>query len=358
MGFADRVKQLIASFEKVKESVTTEEAVKHSLVMPLLQALGYNIFDPTEVVPEFTADVGKKKGEKVDYALMIDGKPLILMEVKPLGVDLEQHKNQLIRYFTVTDAKFGIITDGIQYQFFSDLEDKNKMDEKPFLIVDLTTSVRDSEIGELRKFHRSYFDAGSIASAARNLKYMGELKRYFRQQLAEPNEEFARFFIKKFYSGSVTKQVLEKFGPIVQKGFNQYVNEIVSDRLKSALEEAAHAEAAEAASVEEEPTSSIITTEEEIEGYQIIRAILRPYIDPARIQYKDTKSYFVVNYEGSTWKWICRLHLTPSRKAVTFPKPDGSQETIKIDSLDDLFSMSDRFKAALDLAIEGSKGSN
>ena len=244
MDFAEQIRELTALLGKNKDHVFTEEATKHSLVMPFLQVLGYNIFDPTEVIPEFTADIGVKKGEKVDYAIAFKNEPTILIEVKNARSILQSKtSNQLLRYFGVTKARYAILTNGIQYQFFSDFDEKNIMDTNPFLTVDLVPSIRDSEIAELRRFHKNYFDPEKISSSAIELKYTGEVKRYFKQQFKEADETFIRFFIKKTtFSGVVTKQALDRFSPIVHNAFRQYVNEVVSDTLKGALEEAKKAE--------------------------------------------------------------------------------------------------------------------
>lgn len=118
----------------VRGNLATEEATKTALIMPFFSLLGYDVFNPMEFIPEFVADVGTKKGEKVDYAIMNEGKPVILIEAKGVDDDLTKHDAQLFRYFTVTDAKFAILTNGIVYKFFTDLEEPNKMDEKPFLL--------------------------------------------------------------------------------------------------------------------------------------------------------------------------------------------------------------------------------
>ncbi len=133
MDFHETIKGLAARTEKLKGSITTEEACKTAFVMPFLNALGYDVFNPDIVTPEFIADVGVKKGEKVDYAIKSDGKIIMLVECKPCGSDLaQQHMSQLYRYFSVTDARFSILTNGIHYWFYSDLDEKNRMDQKPF----------------------------------------------------------------------------------------------------------------------------------------------------------------------------------------------------------------------------------
>ena len=240
MDFDEQIRELIVLLDKNKDHVFTEEATKNAMVLPFLQVLGYNILDPTELIPEFTADIGIKKGEKVDYAVAFNNEPAILMEVKGTRTLLQpKSMSQLLRYFGVTKAKFAILTNGIQYQFFSDFDEKNIMDTNPFLTVDLVPSIRDSEIAEIRKFHKNYFDAEKISSSAIELKYTGELKRYFKRQFKDGDDDFMRFFIKKTsFGGLITKQQFERLSPIVSTAFRQYVNEVVSDTLKGALEKA------------------------------------------------------------------------------------------------------------------------
>lgn len=132
MDFKDQIIQLAARVEKMKDQIKTEEATKNALVMPFIQILGYDVFDPFEVNPEFIADLGIKKGEKVDYAIMKDGEPIIV-ECKHHLEKLDPHNSQLFRYFHVCKAKFGLLTNGLVYRFYTDLNDANKMDEKAIL---------------------------------------------------------------------------------------------------------------------------------------------------------------------------------------------------------------------------------
>lgn len=350
MEFAEQVRSLAQTFERIKDNVNTEEATKHSMVMPFLQVLGYNPFDPTEVIPEFTADIGIKKGEKVDYAVLIDGKPLILIEAKCEGSVLDPHAGQLLRYFGVTPSRFAVLTNGVQYQFFTDLEEKNRMDVKPFLSVEVAPGIRDSEIAELKRFHKSHFDPERIMSSAQELKYVGELKRYLRQLLAEPDEDFLRLAIKKIYGGMVTKAALDRFTPMVHNALKQVTNEMISDRLQGALEEAKQGEMFEP-SISEKVDSGVETTRDELEGYYVIRSILRRHVPCNCIEYKDTKSYFSINYEGSVWKWICRLRFTANQKSIQLRARDGKLAWQQIQSLDDLFAMESQLIEALSCAM-------
>ena len=178
MDFIDHLKTISARIPQHLDHIQTEEATKTALIMPFIAALGYNVFDPREVVPEFTADVGIKKGEKVDYAVIRDGKPIMLFECKKAGsVLVDSHASQLFRYFTVTPAKIGVLTNGIEYRFFTDLEEPNKMDPKPFLVFDLM-ECNEFLVGEVKKLARESFDVSVLVGAASELKYTREFKRF------------------------------------------------------------------------------------------------------------------------------------------------------------------------------------
>src|SRR5690606_8204771 len=195
MDFVDEVKALAKRAETILDKLATEEATKNALVLPFLQTLGYPVFDPSVVVPEFTADVGAKKGEKVDYAIIVDGKPAILIEAKIYGDDLTSHGTQLFRYFSATEAKFAILTNGIVYRFFSDLQEPNKMDTQPFFEFNLL-EAEDVQINELKRFHRENFDLEGLTSAAAELKYTRRIKQMLDAELRDPSDDFVRFWLR------------------------------------------------------------------------------------------------------------------------------------------------------------------
>ena len=133
MDFKDSILQLSKRVTSLKESIQTEEATKNAFIMPFIQVLGYDVFNPLEVVPEMDCDITKKKGEKIDYAIMKDGSPIMLIECKHWKQDLNLHDNQLKRYYVASKAKFGVLTNGIVYRFYTDLIKENIMDDVPYL---------------------------------------------------------------------------------------------------------------------------------------------------------------------------------------------------------------------------------
>jgi predicted type IV restriction endonuclease len=235
MDFKDHIKVLSEKVLSLKDKILTEEATKNAFVMPFIQILGYDIFNPTEVVPELVVDYGAKNVEKVDYAIMKDNQPVMIMECKWHGESLEKHYTQLHKYFHMTKARFGILTNGVVYWFYTDLENPNKMDEKPFLSFDIS-NIKEQTIVELKKFHKSAFDIGTILTTASELKYSNEIRTILINELNNPSVNFVKFFLRQVYSGQATEKALSIFTEIVKKSSSQLISDLISDRLKTALE--------------------------------------------------------------------------------------------------------------------------
>jgi len=344
MDFKDQIKILGERVTKLKDQIQTEEATKNAFIMPFLQALGYDVFNPMEVVPEFISDIGLKKGEKIDYAIFLDSKPTILIECKHWSQNLSIHDGQLLRYFHVSKARFGILTNGIVYRFYSDLADANKMDEKPFLEFNIS-EIRENQVEELKKFHKSYFDADSIVNTASELKFTNELKLLLHQELNNPTPDFVKYFAKQVYPSIVTGKVLELFTTLTKKSVQQYISELITERLKTALtkEGAVSKEQEQKQDVEikTEVENKIITTEEEIEAYLIIKAILRQKIDLKRITYRDAQSYFAILLDDNNRKTICRLYLNSAKKFLAVFDEAKKEVKNEIKTLDDIYSYSE-----------------
>lgn len=323
MDLIDKISELAARILRQKDMVMTEEAAKTAFVLPFLQALGYDVFNPNEVVPEFTADHGVKKGEKVDYTIKRDGQIMILIECKPVGAELAaKHAGQLFRYFSVTDARFAVLTDGVKYLFFSDLENTNRMDERPFFEFNLLAHG-ESDIEELKKFTRTGFDLETIIGTANKLKYHRALMSEIRKEFENPSEDLVRLFTTKVYSGRFTQQVREDFANLVQKALREYVRDRVNDRLKSALDteqSAAEKVDAQPSRAPEQPDASgIETTEDELNGHRIIRAICAKIADPERVVIRDAKSYCAILFDDN--------NLHPRRRTET--RHRWSQRTLQ-----------------------------
>ena len=345
--FIEQLKSLSTRVKKNKENIITEEATKTSIIMPFFQILGYDIFNPEEFIPEFTADVGIKKGEKVDYAIMNDGEPVILIEAKSVNEVLQKHDSQLFRYFGTTTAKFAILTNGITYRFYTDLEEQNKMDSSPFFEFNLL-DLKESTLIELAKFCKNSFDLENIFTTASELKYLNKIKKFLNEQWENPSEDYVRFLISQIYDGVKTKNKIEEFEPIIKKGFKQFINELVNDKLNAALkttntdiessipEVAVTSETVTTEKVEPE----IVTTEEELEGYITVRILLQDTVEAERVYYRDNKSYFNVLLDDNIRKWICRLGFNTSNKYIQFN--DEERSTVNIERVSDIMNYKDK----------------
>ncbi len=330
--------QLNAIADKIvnlKEKIETEESTKHAFVLPFINALGYDTFNPTEVIPEFTADVGLKKGEKVDYAIFQDNNPILIIECKHWKESLDKHNSQLFRYFHVSKTRFALLTNGIEYRFYTDLEQVNKMDEKPFLEFDIT-KIKENDIHEIAKFHKSNFDINKIINNASSLKYTKELKKCILEELQKPSIAFAKLFANRVYSGRLTEKVMDDFKDLVHKAFNQTVSEKVSDRLNAALNKETEQQQEDVLEVDENE-SKIVTTEEELDGFRIVVAILRRKLPVSRITHRDTQSYFGILLDDNNRKPLCRLHLNAANKYIGLIDEDKNERRELIDSIDDIY---------------------
>lgn len=340
MDLIDKLSEIAGRVSRTKDSVFTEEATKNAFVMPFLAALGYDVFNPLEVIPEFTADIGTKKGEKVDYCILKDGKPAIIIECKHWKESLNLHGSQLFRYFHVTDCRFAILTNGIIYRFFTDLDETNKMDERPFFEFSME-KLSEGVVNEIKRFQSDHFDVDEIVDTANNLKYSFQIRELLAKELKEPSEDFVKLFAWSVYQGKVTKKVFEQFASLVKISVKQHLNEIINDRLKAALakEESENREMLEEiAEQEEKEKVEILTTEEEMEGYRIVCAIIRKVIPLDRVFMRDTKSYCGVIIDDNNRKPLCRLHFNGGKKYIGLFDPNKQEDKRLLAQLEDIYN--------------------
>jgi hypothetical protein len=343
MDFKDLIKQLASRVEKMLPKIQTEEATKNALVMPFIQILGYDVFNPFEVSPEFIADIGIKKGEKVDYAILRDNEPVILIECKHYSENLDPHNSQLFRYFNTSKAKFGILTNGINYRFYTDLIEPNKMDEKPFLEIDIT-NIKEQAIHELKKFHKSYFDINNIFNSASELKYSNEIKIIMANELNEPSSNFVKLFVSQVYSGKATEKVMIQFKEIVKKSLNQLISDRISETLKTALdkENAKEVEQTKQEIVHPSGETIIVTTEDELEAYFIVKSILRTKFESHRIHYRDFQNFFSILLDDSIRQTICRLYLHESKKFIGIFDENKKEIKYELINLDEIYKYTEQ----------------
>ena len=334
MGFSEDIRGLAERIEKMENRNLSEEATKMSLIVPFFQILGYDVFNPQEFCPEYTADVGIKKGEKVDYAISINNQPVILIEAKAVNKKLDKYSSQLFRYFVTTSARFAILTNGIVYQFYSDLDEPNKMDKDPFMEVNLL-DIKDNQISQIEKFHKKYLNVDEILDTASILKYNTLFKKFISQQISEPSNDFVKLFLQPFYKGTKTQAVIEKFKPILSNAFTEYINETVNAKIKFALDNVS-------IGADEKP----VAKEEEWNVLAIIKDILKTTIRSEDICHKQTESYLAILYTNNTRKWICRVYLNYAQKYITLPDENKKEMKYCITDIQDIANYADEIVSA------------
>ena len=359
MDLIDQLKALALRIDSTKDIIKTEEATKNAMVMPFIQLLGYNVFDPTEVTPELVADIGTKKGEKVDYAILKDGKAIMLFECKRFGSDLHiNHASQLFRYFHVTDARFGVLTNGVTYRFFTDLEKPNKMDERPFFEFNLF-DFKERDVDELKKFAKSAFDLDCILNTASELKYARIIQHRISDWLTNPPEEFVKALTADLLQGKrFSPSVKDQFSELTKRAFDQLLNERINDRLKGALAIEPQIISASPSKQDESPSGeTIVTTAEEIEGFHIIRSILRDVVSSKRVYMRDAQSYCAILLDDNNRKPICRLRFNNTEKlAIGIFNENKEEEKIPLSQIDDLYTVAEKLKATVKAHLPADNG--
>ncbi|KAA6405111.1 type I restriction endonuclease [Candidatus Tokpelaia sp.] len=341
----DILKTLAARIKNHAETIQTEEAVKTSIILPFLRALGYDVFNPLEVIPEFTADAVGKKGEKVDYAIFSENEVRILIECKALSSPLEtKHLSQLYRYFSVTNAKFAILTNGRYFQFYTDLDEKNKLDARPFFTFDIT-EYNANTVNELKKFEKRAFDIDTILATAERLKYTSGIKQNILKIMENPPENFVRLVCADIYGGRLTANVLEMLSPLTKNAFREIITELVQSRLSSALNDTSATDEKLDKAADSANDLEIITTEEEIEAHMIAKNIAREIISVERVVMRDAKSYCAILLDNNNRKPLIRLYFNAKIKRIgLFDKEN--EEKIEIETIDDIYKYADSIKNA------------
>jgi len=337
-----KLEQLHQRVDSLKDQINTEEATKNAFVMPFIQILGYDIFNPTEVIPEFICDIGTKKGEKIDYVIKKDGEPILIIECKHWKEKADAHNSQLHRYYHVSKSRFGVLTNGHTYNFYADLEKPNIMDEKPFFTLDLS-NLKDSSLQILEQFSKNGYNLEGILDSAEALKYIKAIRNEFENEIKNPSDEIVKLLVSRFFEKPLTATRMATFKEYTKKAFSNSINESINSRLKNALnigENIPSKIIEQVTPIDENiETPKFVTTEEENEGSQIIKAILREILPTSRIAFRDTQSYFGILLDDNNRKPICRLHFNSSNKYIElFNNGKDNGEKKLLNSLDDIYT--------------------
>jgi predicted type IV restriction endonuclease len=342
MAFSDDIAKVAEQVRKRAEAVSGEEATKMGLIVPFFSTIGYDVFDPTEVIPEYIADFAIKKSgqmEKVDYAISISNAIVMLVEAKARDKKPEAHDGQLKRYFNgLRSAKVAIVTNGIEYLFFTDLRHENIMDDEPFFIFNVL-NYDQKQVENLKFFHRDNFDALVIKRHAEEMVYLTGMTQLMDSLLRSPSDEFIRFLISQLSNigsryaveSKITSKIVEKFRPIVKKSIQGSLVELMTQSISKEMGQSNEISSPtqlmeEVEEIQDELEQSpeddkVETTAEELEAFEKVKAILaRSTTCALEVKYKDVVSYFGLNVGKVTW-WFLRLYLSPKKKSFVTRLP-------------------------------------
>jgi hypothetical protein len=316
MAFEEDIQRHAEQVKGRLPHIKGEEATKQALVIPFLQLLGYDVYDPREVKPEYVADFAEKKSrgqmEKIDYAVCINGQPAIFIECKAADVAIGTADAQLSRYFNATPSvRVAILTNGVSFRVFTDLQQQNIMDEKPWLEFDVR-NMKAAEIEAIKKFRKSDFVADQIVGLAEEMVYYNVLVNFVATQLREPGESFVRFVANEIPAvGRVTAKIVERLTPILKKAMQAAFVDHVARSFQPAQEQATTetappAPTAPASAATTETKEGVVTTAEELECWGMISKIIKDARPEAVLQYRDSKTYFTV-IQKNVRKWFIRF---------------------------------------------------
>ncbi|MBD7966273.1 type I restriction endonuclease [Fictibacillus norfolkensis] len=387
MDFKQELEKLSLQLIERKSHIINEESTKQALIIPFIQKLGFDVFNPLEVEPEYVSDFGIKKGEKVDYAIKKDRKPIIFVEAKSVNEKLHKHSSQIYRYFNATpEVRFSILTNGTEYKLFTDLKRDNIMDDDPFYEFNIE-SLTNLDIEVIEHFTKDEFDIDENIKFSQELVYTNNIHSTLKELFKNPSDDFVRFLIKDLNNQRVTSIVLEKFRPIIKKAINHTLLEIIGEGLSFTNVQANQPKedilvsdqtmVKEGDKLEEDNDEitkpSILTTEEELRAFSIIKETLEVSGRVVEnVKYKDNSSYFNIMNRVIT-KWFIRLYsdtenkniitrldtqavdqLCPGFRVEESPKGMGKSR-IYINSVEDLLQMKSLIIACYDEVSEESK---
>lgn len=330
------IRKLIQEHQK---DLSSEEATKSALIMPFLRALGYDVTNPTHVTPELVADIGAKRGEKVDYGLGPKGLETIIVECKRCDIAMtpanrDRYRSQMYRYFvTKPHVRFGVLTNGIEYAFYSDVDKTHVMDDEPFYVINLLLAPTPRDIEILSLFARETFDLAAAVEKAGWLLRKSRIKAIVARQTSTPDEEFCDYLAGKVHDGRYTGKVAEYYRPMVRDA----VAEVMTDRIQANREDAARETGPRAAQA----------LQHVVDGYNIVRAIAASRIDPNRVVMRENQSYCAILLDDNARRTIIRLHFNNPDRLQLGIMADAGETRIPIAAPSEIFQHYEHILARL-----------
>lgn len=364
MEFIDDIMTLKEKIEKECETVKTEQATKTAFVMPFLQILGYDVFNPSEVIPEHVADWAEKKGEKVDYAIKVDGITLMLIECKTLDDSLDARRtNQLANYFNhITEVNIGVLTNGVLYKFYTDLKETNIMDVDPFLTFDFR-DTNEELISKLMMFTKERIVGTEGRAEIERLRNYSSAIQVIRKEFTNPSAEFAKFVIHQIPGIRAFEETVKEYQLHLKKiieyqnrayfkeqldklsGQNELTTE--TDDKDVPISDVSDAIPNIGSDIEFNNPFGVL---EEIQGLSVVKSILYNTIPSSKLSLKDWKGHCNVIYDGKSKSIVVRLYFNKADKDLLYIEIPNRDDLGKI-RIPNVESMNDH----KDIIIESAK---
>lgn len=323
MDFKERLLKHVEHVKNVGQHCDSEETTKQALILPVLDILGFSPYDPTKVKAEYGADVpGVKVNERVDYALFCGGVPVMFIEAKGYRENLTNHAPQLARYFNATpEVTIAAITNGKEWRFFTDLNDKNVMDKEPFLTVDFFNLIP-SDPDQFSRFRHDKFQPDALRTLAEESVFLSAFKEAVKKSVLECDIDFVRHIVSKStIQRTLTAKFIESITPIVKQAVAQTMSDMVVNSLSAPVQK----NEVEIGDIDPkvpddlgdiiDPTNSkIVTTASERRVFELVMDLLPG--EP--LTTKDTESYFTILYQGKVNRWLLRYSGDKKRPSVQF----------------------------------------
>jgi hypothetical protein len=339
MKFKERLTQLGEKFEPQVGTHKFDEArTKLLFINPFIEILGYKTSEQADVIAEFPADFATRARDKVDYVLRKDGVNILMIECKRFHEKVSKHGHQLNDYFhNLHEVRFGILTNGIIYHFYTDTDFPNTMDSEPFFEFNVT-DFNDEQVSILEMFCKENFEEKSIIEKAKKLTYSQDIRKVLYNEMTNPSKDFIKYIAEKAYlekkRGSITERVRNLYAELVNLCLPMVINKLISDKMIRARN---HPD-----NKSNETESKIITTEEEREAYFIVKSIIRRKVSSERVNFKDSQAYFSIRVDDSSHKTICRLYLNSNKKFIGIFDMNRKETKIEIESIDNIFDYSEQ----------------
>ena len=338
MSLLEKLHEFAKEAAYKKDKVKNENETTTSLVLPFFKFLGYEYTNPEEVSQQHPAPFAGNNNLKVDVAIIVKEKPAIVAEVKHHDevLDKKKHISQLGKYFSGAGASFGILTNGIVYKFYTDVDAKNLIDPEPFFEFDvLDVETHESIVLLLELFAKKTCNLDKARAEAEKLKSISKVKKLFSElQTLKPTDEMSKlllYIMGEVFKQRKTQKAIPKFVPIVKRGFQEYIEDCITEETESSKAKS---------------NKNIKMAIEEIEGFAIVKLVLNEMVDVERLfcRHPQNRSYMAIHIDDHKLKRVCRFWFNGKQKYITIPDEQNKPLRYDVASVYEIYQYADELR--------------